>query len=284
MRPLRGVEHEQAVAVLDRGVDGVGEQVAGAIERDVADAARAAGDARLRRSRRIDVEPARPGRRRCAPVRRPPPGAPPGRSRCAAAPAGLPPGAFRRPAAQEEVGRCWREGERADLLPRLHGAGREVAQLDAARRNDRGDTAASRGAPPRAGFAPAAWRPGCDGGVPVSPAAWPVDGHRGRRRRGGPRGPWRRCAGPRAATECVAPPCAAATGAGALRGARDPPGTRSTSSPPRTSPPVASATVTSSFVSRFRMCRTGFDSAGNHVRELQRVGHPLAVTGDLRDR
>ena len=33
------IEHEQAVAVLDRGVDGVGEQIAGLVERDVADAA-----------------------------------------------------------------------------------------------------------------------------------------------------------------------------------------------------------------------------------------------------
>ena len=39
MRPLREVEDEQAVAVLDRGVDGVGEQVARLVERDVADAA-----------------------------------------------------------------------------------------------------------------------------------------------------------------------------------------------------------------------------------------------------
>src|SRR5687768_745684 len=47
----------------------------------------------------------------------------------------------RRAASENRVRRCRVERERLNLLPRLHGAGRQIAQLDAARWYWRGITA-----------------------------------------------------------------------------------------------------------------------------------------------
>ena len=148
------VEHEQAVAVLHRGVDGVGEQLARLVERDVADAAE-----QLIASGREVVEddvdaararPASPRRRRAARRRhrRRAAGATAAASRAPAPPR------VGRPAPQDQMRRVRRERERLDVLPRLHRAGREIAQLDAS-----SAAAAACAAPPRPAWAPAARPP-----------------------------------------------------------------------------------------------------------------------------
>ena len=128
--PVPRVEHEQAVRVLHGGVDGVGQQLARPVERDVAHAAkqlvsaRCGGPAESCR-RRAQRSPCGRARRLGAARRR--------RRRGRRAPAAAPARCRRRLAAaapEEHVGGCRREGECSDVLPRPDLPGGEVAQLD----------------------------------------------------------------------------------------------------------------------------------------------------------
>ena len=128
------VHHEEAVAVAHGRVDGIGEQVAAAIEgasitlprnwlRPVASSCNTASDAR-------GVPPAPPA---------PPPPPPPPAGSAAAAAA---PGRAGRPSAQQQMRRRGREGRALHVLPRHHGARWPVRAVPNA-------AAARAGSPPR---------------------------------------------------------------------------------------------------------------------------------------
>ena len=137
--PVAEVEDEQAVAVLGRGVDGEGEQLTGLVERDLADAAEqevTAGPEVVNRH----IHPGRTGRSLAAAAGRTGRGAARrcDRLACRPATAGGSPGRPWLATLQKQVRGIRREAERLDFLPRFHGPGREIAQLDALWRRRRG--------------------------------------------------------------------------------------------------------------------------------------------------
>src|SRR5262249_4127575 len=135
-----GVEDEEAVAVLDRRVDGIGEEIALLVERDIADAAEQLMTAGAQVDE-DDIGSARARWRGAATPRRSSAAALRRRrgtaTRRAAASVLRTARGLRRTPLEEEMRRGRVEAEVLDVLPRLDRAGREIPQLGAPRRRRR---------------------------------------------------------------------------------------------------------------------------------------------------